>query len=144
MASFKAPAPAFCPGDLLIYKSKNDCVMISSRCEGGINRYTILELDSGSMLLAFRHELSKRMDTESLTEVEFQMDLPTASTSTSRPDPPTKRFKKLTDEEIETLAGKKKEKSTMKQTKFAVRVFQGKYTKSNVPMFIKRSILVPV
>ena len=121
MATPNARPPTFLPGDLLNYKGNTQCLMISSYAEGGVNRYNVLNLDTRQNFVAFRHDLQ-------LIDLDYVLkDLDHEDLNFNLPEePPKKRFKTVTKEQLDNIAAQKTEQSTQTQTKWAVKLFRGK------------------
>ena len=117
-----APAPKFCPGDLVVYRGFKTCAMVGVCPTFGFNRYSVMDLDNGASITAYAHELAPAsLDNIVLQEVEF------VEVESLGLQPPKKRFKQLSTNEIDKLAAQRTEKSTDRQTNWAVKLFRGKY-----------------
>ena len=81
-----------------------------------------MDLDDGASITVYAHKLAQAsLDNIVLEEVEF-VDLEGLGLQ-----PPKNRFKELSTNKIDKLPAQRTEKSTDRQTSWAVKLFRGKY-----------------
>ena len=105
----------------MVYRGFKTCAMVGVWPTFGYNRYRVMDFDNRASITAYVHELAPAsLDNMVLEGVEF-VDLEGLGLQ-----PPKKRFKELSTNEIEKLAAQRTEKSTDRQTNWAVKLFRGK------------------
>lgn len=114
------PHPKFSPGDIVSYRGKSTCVVLSTTNELGFNIYHLLDLDSGVSIRSSAHEIISAVEANIINLPDIELE-PTSPEKT-----PTKaRFQLMNDGELDDLASKRTEKATDRQTSWAVKVFKG-------------------
>lgn len=121
--AYQAPPPKFTGGDLVNFRGNTTCVVLSSWNQLGFNRYKLVNLDNGAEIHASSHDLVEIPVASVDTEVHFTDEYGPAPSDINKPA--GARFERKTEEEINVLASKKTEKSTDRQTSWAVRIFKG-------------------
>ena len=88
-------------------------------------------------------DLDESFDLENLPEDSLiQENAPLSSTiaTGSEQEPPSKRFKSVSDNEINHLISQNSEKSTERQTKWAVKLLKGRYVFNFVRLTMKKKL----
>ena len=120
------PTSKFSPGDMVIFRGKSTCLVQSSSNQLGFNRYRLLDLDKGWEIVGSSHEITKVSVLHADTDLMSEFDVGNRAASTSDAKQARRpRFQAKSAKKIDELASKKTEKSTDKQTTWAVRIFTG-------------------
>jgi len=130
------PHPKFSSGDIVNYRGQSTCVVLSTSNQLGFNVYHLLELDTGYTIRSSAHEIASAVDSNVIDLPDIEVELPVMDddlvelgeqTAVKKETKPA-RFKILDDNELDELASKRTEKTTDKQTAWAVKMFKGKYS----------------
>lgn len=128
-----APVPLVNCGEFIMYNDKT-CQVIDIISNLGFNTYTLVDIDDGTRIKAYRHQLQK------VNVVDLGLSLPMEFTDAdhvnntllaSSPQniinsinkPP--RFASVTSEALDQLSMERNSENTGQQTKWGVRIFQG-------------------
>ena len=123
-------AAQYAVGDFVDYRGENIAVIdriihpLSS-----YRSYEVTDIDSGRKSVAMKHELSHTEITDVMVidGVSEMADFPVKPDKKSTA-PKKERFAQVTEKEIEDLANSRLEKSTKKQTAWAVKILRGLFT----------------
>ena len=119
-----APVPKYSPSDLVKYKDKGQYIVLSVQTNLGFNKYHIMNIEDGHSEQASSHELTK-INTN-IPKKEEDIETPEENIEELNENVVKPRFKTLKPEELDDLARKRTEKTTDKQTTWAIRIFKGK------------------
>ena len=126
MATARAK-PRFSPADIVRYQGQEEYVVVSVTNLLGFNKYNLLNLKNGEKIQASSHELQKIYgeklmgDEESDEEIEEILAPEQMETK--------QRFGVLNEQQLDELAKKRTEPGTDKQTKWAIKIFKGEYSR---------------
>ena len=125
-------------GEIVHFKG-SDHIIIAIINDLGFDTYQLMNLDTGHCTRGHIHELDKRRvhgealildadDDSTVGEWSGMADM-TSQTGPTNPSPPSvqsERFARLSDEELNNIAGQCTEKSTDKQTAWGVKLLRGR------------------
>ena len=111
-------------GDVVVYKGKEDAVILHEEAPLGFRVFTLLILDSGATVTSHRLDIEEKQ-VNFLNEFVLGDDL--EEQTTLQHGEKVQRFATVTEDDIDDLRQEKTSKSTNYQTNWGVKVLRGKH-----------------
>ena len=116
------------------------CLITDIRNVLGFNEFTLVDIDTGSTLIARRYQMERSDEVAAALLPEFQLsddhliattediDMPLLDhdDASDQPDTNSTRWARVTEDDINNLAANRHSHHTGSQTKWAVRLFKGR------------------
>ena len=129
------PAALFDVGDVVLYRDRSCVIHHIRQPIGTFKAFDITDITTNEPFVAYKHDISHMRLEDALLECSFEMD---ATESAEFPvefkkNKQQDRFGKITETELNDLADSRLEKTTKKQTSWAVRIFKGEFDCNALP-----------
>ena len=119
----QAPIPRFAPGEIVSCDGQGQYIVLSISNEIEFNLYHLIETNTGEKRTCSAMHLEKNGMT---IEEEKKEDAIEIEEGINEEKNEKKRFKTLSEQELDDLQRRRTEPSTDKQMRWAVRIFKGK------------------
>ena len=111
-------------GDTCEYRNISVMVLAVNN-DLGFKSYKVMNMHNGETFFVHRYQITKKSDSKEMFENDDE------SFTNEQPDQGSERFLKRSEDDLHDIESHTKAKATHTQTKWGVKIFQGKCLKNN-------------